>query len=123
MSDSARDSSDKGDKAESQASPAPGNASAAALGATPSAEAGGGSPADSNLPVIWSPKLDASEATEHESPAFDSHEPEPPHEDTATEESSGDTPVPTPVRSSRFALLAATIAFAAALGSFLGSFG
>src|SRR5271154_708711 len=105
MSDSADDSSDKGEKSEPQPSNASHNESAATSSETPG-EAGQNSPTDSHLPVIWSPKLDAGEAIEHESPMFDAHKAESPREELATEESTGDAAATAaPARSSRFALL------------------
>jgi hypothetical protein len=121
MSDGAGDSSDKSHKAESEAS----NMSANEPAATPPAEAGHNGSADNHLPVIWSPKLDASEAEqgEHESLEFDAQEAEPAPDEAAAADSSGDAGSAAPPRSFRFVLLAATIALAAALGSFLGTIG
>jgi hypothetical protein len=112
MSDGAGDSADKSDKAESEASNMP-------------AETGQNGPSDNHLPVIWSPKLGAGEAEpiEPELPEFDAQQAEPAPEETAAAESSGDTGPAAPARSFRFALLAATVALAAALGSFLGTIG
>jgi hypothetical protein len=85
-----------------------------------SAGAGGGS--EHNLPVVWSPKLDA--GAEIEAEVFEAEE-LPPPEETVGEEAKADgseaaAPAAQP-RSWRFAQLAATIALAAALGSFVGS--
>jgi len=77
------------------------------------------------LPVIWSPKLDASGGIEDE--FFDADAaPSPPDDEaaygeTAKEESSAATAPAAQPRSWRFALLAATIALAAGVGSFAGS--
>ncbi len=121
MSDGAGDSSDKSNKTESEAS----NMSAGEPAAMPPAEAGHNGSADSHLPVIWSPKLDASEAeqSEHESLEADAQEAEPAPDEAAAAEASGDAGSAAPPRSFRFVLLAATIALAAALGSFLGTIG
>lgn len=73
---------------------------------------------DGNLPVVWSPKLDAGEAAEEAAPehAADAETP------TDGEAANG-AAVAAPPRSWRFAMLAATVALAAALGSFLGALG
>jgi hypothetical protein len=83
-----------------------------------------GQTSESNLPVVWSPKLDAGAAAEDDAAA--------PAADEAAE-ASGDAAAQaeiakdaaetaaTPPRSWRFALLAAAIALAAGLGSFVGS--
>ena len=115
------DSSDEGEKAEPQAANAPGNEPAGTSSETSPAEAGERGAPDSNLPVIWSPRLDAGEATEDESLKLDGDEAIPPHDESATADASGDAAAVAPARSSRFALLAATLALAAALGSFVGS--
>jgi hypothetical protein len=90
--------------------------------------AGPGGSTENNLPVVWSPKLDAGGGFEDEfldadaapSPPYD----EAPHDEAAKSEES-ETAAPAapaaPQRSWRFALLAATIALAAAVGSFVGS--
>jgi hypothetical protein len=77
------------------------------------------------LPVIWSPKLDASGDIEDE--FFDADAaPSPPDDEAAygeaakEEPSTATAPAAQP-RSWRFALLAATIALAAGVGSFVGS--
>ncbi len=83
-----------------------------------------GQPAESNLPVVWSPKLgaglddEAAALSADEAAAASSDE----AADTETAEAETKKPdaAPSP-RSSRFALLAATIALAAAAGSFVGS--
>jgi hypothetical protein len=81
-------------------------------------------PVASNLPVVWSPKLDAGAGMEDEALDADAAaEPpsdEAPPDETAQEEAS-ETAAAAPPRSWRFALLAATIALAAGLGSFVGS--
>src|ERR1700688_408486 len=77
------------------------------------------------LPVIWSPKLDASGGIEDE--FFDAAAaPSPPDDEaaygeTAKEEPSAATAPAAQPRSWRFALLAATIALVAGVGSFVGS--
>lgn len=83
-----------------------------------------GTPTESNLPVVWSPKL---AGMEDEAAALGADETaaapsdEAPRTETAEAEASEPTAAARPTRSSRFALLAATIALAAAAGSFVGS--
>jgi hypothetical protein len=84
----------------------------------------GGSP-EHKLPVVWSPKLDAGAGIEDE--FFDADPAPPPPDDEAVygeaakeEPSAAAAPSAQP-RSWRFAMLAATIAVAAAVGSFAGS--
>ena len=77
------------------------------------------------LPVVWSPKLDAGVGIEDE--FFDADPAPPPPDDEAVygeaakEEPSAAAAPSTQPRSWRFAMLAATIAIAAAGGSFVGS--
>lgn len=83
-----------------------------------------GTPTESNLPVVWSPKLagmedEAAALGADETAAASSDEA--PRTETAEAEASEPTAAARPTRSSRFALLAATIALAAAAGSFVGS--
>jgi hypothetical protein len=80
----------------------------------------------SNLPVVWSPKLDVGAAAEEAAAATPgADEAAQPSGDAAAQaESAKDETTETaatPPRSWRFALLAATIALAAALGSVVGS--
>ncbi len=78
--------------------------------------------AGKKLPVVWSPKLDAGEQMAQEFPQFDADEAASPSADkTAKAEPGASAAAPAPARSSRFALLAASVALAAALGSFVGS--
>jgi hypothetical protein len=85
-----------------------------------------GTPATPQLPVVWSPKLDAAEATAEEFPHVGADEAA---SFAADESASGgaDEPSSAPAddaplsRSLRFAFLAASIAAAAAVGSFIGS--
>jgi hypothetical protein len=87
--------------------------------------AGAGDSTEHKLPVVWSPKLNAGGGIEDE---FFDAEPAPPPPDDETvygeaakdEPSAATAPAAQP-RSWRFAMLAATIALAAAIGSFLGS--
>jgi hypothetical protein len=80
---------------------------------------------ESNLPVVWSPKLDAGAAAEDHAAtlgadeAAESSDDAAAHAETAKDETTES--VATPQRSWRFALLAATIALAAGIGSFVGS--
>jgi hypothetical protein len=83
------------------------------------------SPVESNLPVVWSPKLDANAAAEDDiiTPGADQAA-EASADATARAETANDEtsePEATSPRSWRFALLAATIALAAGLGSFVGA--
>jgi hypothetical protein len=87
--------------------------------------AGPGGSTEHKLPVIWSPKLDAGAGIEDE--FFDADPAPPPPDDEAVygeaakeEPSAAAAPSAQP-RSWRFAMLAATIALAAAVGSFVGS--
>ncbi len=87
--------------------------------------AGTGDSTEHKLPVVWSPKLDAGAGIEDE--FFDADAAPPPPNDEAVygeaakEEPSATAAPATQPRSWRFALLAATIALAAAVGSFVGS--
>jgi hypothetical protein len=80
--------------------------------------------ADSNLPVVWSPKLGAGmedEAITLDADATASSE-HAAHAETADADAAEtETTAASPPRSRRFALLAATIALAAATGSFVGT--
>jgi hypothetical protein len=84
-----------------------------------------GQAVESNLPVVWSPKLDAGAAAEDHAAtlaadeAAESSDDAAAHAETAKDETTEATA--TPQRSWRFALLAATIALAAGIGSFVGS--
>ena len=86
--------------------------------------AGTGDSTEHKLPVVWSPKLDAAAGIEDE--FFDADAAPPPNDEAAygeaAKEEPGATAAPaTQPRSWRFAMLAATIALAAAVGSFVGS--
>jgi hypothetical protein len=86
--------------------------------------AGTGDSTEHKLPVVWSPKLDAGAGIEDE--FFDADAAPPPNDEAAygeaAKEEPGATAAPaTQPRSWRFAMLAATIALAAAVGSFVGS--
>jgi len=85
-----------------------------------------GTPATPQLPVVWSPKLDAGEGTAEEFPHAEAGA----AMSSAADEAAGaetDAPSSAPAgdaslsRPLRFALLAASIAGAAAIGSFIGS--
>jgi hypothetical protein len=87
--------------------------------------AGPGDSTEHKLPVVWSPKLDAGGGIEDE--FFDADPAPPPPDDEAVygeaakeEPGAAAAPAAQP-RSWRFAMLAATIAIAAAVGSFAGS--
>jgi hypothetical protein len=87
--------------------------------------AGAGGSTEHKLPVVWSPKLDAGAGIEDE--FFDADPVPPPPDDEAVygeaakEEPSAATAPAAQPRSWRFAMLAATIALVAAVGSFVGS--
>jgi hypothetical protein len=87
--------------------------------------AGPGGSTEHKLPVVWSPKLDAAAGIEDE--FFDAEPAPPPPDDEAVYgEAAKEEPNPAAApaaqpRSWRFAQLAATIALAAAVGSFAGS--
>jgi hypothetical protein len=107
------DEPDKIEKPEASNSPA----------SEPSADPGGST--EHKLPVVWSPKLNAGGGIEDE--FFDAEPAPPPPDDEAVcgeaakEEPSAATAPAAQPRSWRFAQLAATIALAAAVGSFVGS--
>jgi hypothetical protein len=107
------DEPDKIEKPEASNSPA----------SEPSAGPGGST--EHKLPVVWSPKLNAGGGIEDE--FFDAEPAPPPPDDEAVygeaakEEPSAATAPAAQPRSWRFAQLAATIALAAAVGSFIGS--
>ncbi len=92
----------------------------------PNGKPADGTPATPHLPVVWSPKLDAREATAEELPHFEA---DAAMSSAADEEAGAETDAPSSAptgdaplsRSLRFALLAASIAGAAAIGSFIGS--
>jgi hypothetical protein len=86
--------------------------------------AGPGDSTEHKLPVVWSPKLDAAAGIEDE--FFDADAAPPPNDEAAYGEAAKEEPgaAAAPAaqpRSWRFAMLAATIALAAAVGSFVGS--
>jgi hypothetical protein len=86
--------------------------------------AGPGDSTEHKLPVVWSPKLDAAAGIEDE--FFDADAASPPNDEAAYGEAAKEEPgvaaAPSAQpRSWRFALLAATIALAAGVGSFAGS--
>jgi hypothetical protein len=107
------DEPDKIEKPEASNSQA-GEPSAATSGST-----------EHKLPVVWSPKLDAGGGIEDEffdaDPAPPSPDDEAVYGEAAKEEPSAATAPAAQPRSWRFAMLAATIAIAAAVGSFAGS--
>jgi len=105
----------------------PSNPSASEPSSRPGEEskAAAGDSTEHKLPVVWSPKLEAGGGIEDE--FFDADPAPPPPDDEAAygeaakEESNAATAPAAQPRSWRFALLAATIAIAAAVGSFAGS--
>ena len=94
--------------------------SAAATGAAPQPQAAAGNADERRLPVVWSPKLDAGEDTAEE-PQADAHEDISSSADEATKEEPAAAAAAALPRTLRFLLLAASVALAAALGSFVGS--
>jgi hypothetical protein len=84
-------------------------------------EAGSG---ENKLPVVWSPSVDAGSGTEDESVIFVDSD-MPPYEteqaETVAEEAGATKASAAPTRSSRFLILAASVAIAAAVGSITGS--
>jgi hypothetical protein len=84
-------------------------------------ETGGG---DHNLPIVWSPSVDAAAGAEDESVIFVDAD-MPPYEtaqtETAEEEAGATKAAAAATRSSRFVILAASVAIAAAVGSITGS--
>jgi hypothetical protein len=87
-------------------------------------EAAEGASPEHKLPVVWSPKLDAADAIEHDimDVSFTPSDEPPPHEEfpaneAATDETATASAAPSS-RSSRFVLLAASVSIAAAIGSF-----
>src|SRR5580698_1404007 len=87
-------------------------------------QAAAGGSTENKLPVVWSPKLDAGGGIEDE--FFDADAAPPPNDEAVYGEAAKEEPSATAApakqpRSWRFALLAATIALAAGVGSFVGS--
>jgi len=103
----------------------PPSASEPSSGPGEESQAAAGGSTEHKLPVVWSPKLDAGGCIEDE--FFDAEPAPPPPDDEAAygeaakEEPSAPAAPAAQPRSWRFALLAATIAVAAAAGSFVGS--
>jgi hypothetical protein len=79
---------------------------------------------DHNLPIVWSPSVDAATGAEDESVMFVDAD-MPPYEaaqaEPVEEEAGATKAAATPTRSSRFVILAASVAIAAAVGSITGS--
>ncbi len=112
------DSSGKreGDKSEPQAAE-PANGATDNAGAPSRASAG-----DSNLPVVWSPQLGADESMVDASPELEATEAASSDDEPAGAAPDESAPAAaSQPRSWRFAMLAATVALAAALGSFIGA--
>jgi hypothetical protein len=114
----------RAEKPENNEQPEVPPASASSSGPSEESQAAAGNSTEHKLPVVWSPKLEAGGGIEDE--FFDADAAPPPPDDetvygeAAKEEQSAAAPTAQP-RSWRFALLAATIAIAAAVGSFAGS--
>jgi hypothetical protein len=75
-----------------------------------------GAAPEHKLPVVWSPKLDAADDIEDDAFGFGAREI--PHGETAAKDGAKATGASAPSRSGRFALLAASVSIAAAVGSF-----
>jgi hypothetical protein len=75
---------------------------------------------ENHLPVVWSPKLEAADASGEGSSEGDADARSARHSE-ATNETPKETIAAAPMRSPRFALLAASIALAALFGAFVGS--
>jgi hypothetical protein len=126
MDESSNESSGERKSQEPEAAKSPANKSAATSGETPQHQVTESKASDSNLPVVWSPKLDAGAANTEDFPQSDADEAMSGFADETVKE---ETSAPTgetagqasPPRSLRFAMLAASVAFAAAFGSFVGS--
>ena len=123
MADGPEKSVGDGDDAESKAAKAAGSETSGTDGEAPKTAAA----ADHRLPVVWSPKLDIEAAAEpaiaDEPLDFDAAAAMAGDDDAIYDEPSeaAEEPAAAAPRSSRFALLAATIALAAATGSFVGT--
>src|ERR1700683_2344172 len=115
------DEPEKNEKPEASNPPA----SESSSGPSEKSQAAAGDSTEHKLPVVWSPKLDAEAGIEDE--FFDADAtPSPPEDEAAYDEAAkaeaGETGAAAKQpRSWRFALLAATIALAATVGSFVGS--
>jgi hypothetical protein len=79
-------------------------------------EASAGAAPEHKLPVVWSPKLDAADDIEDDAFGFGAKEI--PHGDTAAKDGAKTAAGSSPSRSGRFAVLAASVSIAAAVGSF-----
>jgi hypothetical protein len=115
----------RAEKPEKNEQPSNPSASEPSSGPGEESKAAAGGSTEHKLPVVWSPKLDAGGGIEDE--FFDADPAPPPPDDEAVygeaakeEPSAAAAPSAQP-RSWRFAMLAATIALAAAVGSFVGS--
>jgi hypothetical protein len=115
----------RAEKPEKSVQPSNPSASEPSSGPGEESQAAAGGSTEHKLPVVWSPKLDAGAGIEDE--FFDAEPAPPPPDDEAVygeaakeEPSAAAAPSAQP-RSWRFAMLAATIAVAAAVGSFAGS--
>jgi hypothetical protein len=115
----------RAEKPENNEQPSNPSASEPSSGPGEESQAAAGGSTEHKLPVIWSPKLDAGAGIEDE--FFDADPAPPPPDDevvygeAAKEEPNAATAPAAQPRSWRFAQLAATIALAAAVGSFVGS--
>jgi len=115
----------RAEKPENNEQPSNPSASEPSSGPGEESKAAAGDSTEHKLPVVWSPKLEAGGGIEDE--FFDADPAPPPPDDEAAygeaakEESNAATAPAAQPRSWRFALLAATIAIAAAVGSFAGS--
>jgi hypothetical protein len=116
MDDNAGQSPGEGENAENKAAPAP----QSAAGETPSESKAN----DANLPIVWSPKLDAGDSIGDDllgAGVDDSTQSADPAHDEPYEPAGKPANDAVPSRSLRFAMMAASLAAAAALGSLVGS--
>ncbi len=126
MDESSNKSSGERKSQEPEAAKTPTGKSAATSGDTPQHRETESKATDSNLPIVWSPKLDAREGMTEDflgsdaDEAMSSSADEAAKEDTSEPigESAGGSSLS---RSLRFAMLAISVASAAAIGSFVGS--
>ncbi len=128
MDESSNESSGERKPQEPEAAKLPASKSAAPSGETPQHQDAESKANDANLPVVWSPKLDAGAGMTEDFPQSASDADEAISgfaDETVKEETSepiGGTAADASLsRSLRFAMLAASVAVAAALGSFVGS--
>jgi hypothetical protein len=124
MDESADKSLDNNDNADFAKKFATNCADGAAARDGETAPAASSAATENKLPVVWSPKLDAADDIEAGTTGVDSDNPAGSNEEAATGAAApepADAAAASPPRPRRFALLAATLAIAAGLGSFIGA--